>query len=659
MKNLAALALLLLFFDLALADVSLPKIFGDNMVLQRNQPIPVWGWAKPGEKISVQFDKQSKMTKTGANGKWMLMLDPETAGGPYQMTVKGKNVFLISNILVGEVWICSGQSNMEMPIEGWGKINDYKNEIANADYPQIRHIKVPNSLSATPKEDIAGGEWQVCSPKTAGDFTATGYFFARELYNKLHIPIGLINTSWGGTMIETWISKAAFEQDDYFKKMIDSMSTLDLAVQAKQKKEAMMKKIALLQGVFDENANVEKWKNTDFEDSDWPHMKLPGYWENQGMGLEDLDGLVWFRKTVLIEDADAGKPATLDLSKIDDSDQTYLNGVKVGETLNKYSELRHYNIPAGLLKPGKNVIAVRVEDTGGGGGIYGEPGEMKLMIGIKLISLAGDWSFKIQTVFQSATGIGPNSYPTLLFNAMIKPLIPFGIKGAIWYQGEANAGRAYEYRKSFPLMINDWRSQWGEGKFPFYFVQLASFNAGDGNSERGSEWAELREAQTMTLSLPNTGMAVTTDIGLSNDIHPKNKQDVGKRLGDIALSNLYSSTAEYSGPILQAFKIDGNKMFISFTHAANGLIAKDKYGYLKGFEIAGSDRHFHYAKAYIDGDKVVVYADDVNSPVTVRYAWADDALDANLYNKDGFPASSFRTDDWKTKTADAKYHLGE
>src|SRR5579862_5538561 len=545
------------FFSAAgFANVSLPKFFSDNMVLQRDQLIPIWGWANPGEKITVQFDKQTKTMKTGKDGKWMLKLEPETAGGPFQLIIKGENVITISNILIGEVWVCSGQSNMEMPIEGWGKINNYKQEIAQADYPQIRHIKIPNTVSSTPKEDVARGDWQICSPQTAGDFTAVGYFFARELYDKLHVPIGLINTSWGGTMVETWISRKGFEQTAYFRKMIDSMSTLDLEAMAKKKRESIFKKIGGLQGKFEENPATDQWKTPDFDDSEWPHMKLPGLWEQQNIGLEDLDGIVWFRKTIMVDDADDGKSATIDLNKIDDSDESFVNGIKVGETRNKYSELRHYEIPPGVLKRGKNVIAVRVEDTGGGGGIYGDATDMKITIGARVIDLAGDWSFKVAAVFQNVTGIGPNSYPTLLFNAMVNPLVPYAIKGVIWYQGEANANRAYEYRISFPLMITDWRNHWKEGNFPFYFVQLASFNAGNGNSEHGSNWAELREAQAMTLSLPNTGMAVTTDIGESNDIHPKNKQDVGKRLAVAALSNVYSHTMEYSGPMFQSMKND-------------------------------------------------------------------------------------------------------
>ena len=556
---------------------------------------------------------------------------------------------------MGEVWICSGQSNMEMPIAGWGKINHYEEEIAAADYPMIRHFKVPNTISSTPQEDVTGGAWQVCSPATAGDFTATGYFFARELYNKLKVPIGLLNTSWGGTMVETWVSKKAFENSDEFKDMIAGMSSLNLDSLSKSKVTESKKRIESLQGSLSV-ADVDSWKNINANDNAWPKMKVPGLWETQQ--LPDLDGIVWFRKTIRLSAADAGRPARLDLSMIDDNDITYVNGVKVGNT-DGYNVKRNYQVPANVLKEGDNVIALRVEDTGGGGGIYGDSSEIKLTVGTKVISLSGDWNFRVEKISGGATSIGPNSYPTLLFNAMVNPLIPYAIEGAIWYQGETNAGRAKQYSKSFPLMINDWRARWGEGNFPFYFVQLASFNAANGNSKNGSSWAELREAQTKTLSLPNTGMAVITDIGNATDIHPKNKQDVGMRLAAIALHNVYGQGNVYSGPLFQSMKIDGSKIIINFTNTGTGLMVKDKYGYVTGFEIAGADQQFHYAKAEIEGNTVVVYNDSVGNPVAVRFGWADDAADDNLFNKEGFPASPFRTDAWKGITDDVKYVIGQ
>jgi sialate O-acetylesterase len=637
------------------ANVKMPKIFGDNMVLQRNKPIPVWGWADANEKISVQFNHQTKTIKADKSGKWMIKLDNENVGGPYQLIIKGKNTVTFNNVLVGEVWICSGQSNMEMPIEGWGKINNYEQEIVEANYPMIRHFKVPNTISATPKEDIAGGEWKICSPANAGDFTAAGYFFARELYNKLKVPVGLLNTSWGGTHVETWTSHQAFENSDEFKSMIVGMPSLNLDSLSTVKSEATRKKIEALQGSLNA-ANTDDWKDVNIADSNWPQMPLPNLWEGQQLG--NLDGIVWFRKMVNISSEDAGKAATLELAMIDDNDVTYINGVKAGNTTG-YNAKRKYTVPAGILREGKNVIAVRVEDTGGGGGINGDSSDIKLTVGNSMIPLTGNWHFKVEKITGGSASVGPNNYPTLLFNAMVNPLIPFAIEGVIWYQGESNAGRAYQYRKAFPLMISDWRKRWNEGDFPFYFVQLASFNSANGNSKNGSTWAELREAQAKTLSLPTTGMAVTTDIGNPADIHPKNKQDVGKRLAAIALHNVYGENNVYSGPSYQSIKTVGNKVILNFTNVGGGLIGKDKYGYIKGFEVAGADKQFHYAKASINGNTVVLYNDSLSSPVAVRYGWADDAGDDNLFNKEGFPAAPFRTDDWKGITEEVKYQIGQ
>ena len=472
---------------LSIANVTLPRIFGSSMVLQRNKPIAVWGWADPGEKITVQFNKQIKKTKAAKDGAWKVQLAPESAGGPYQLVVMGKNTITFEDILVGEVWICSGQSNMEWSVKSSDSAN---REIREADYPMIRHIKVPRTIAASPAKDITGGVWQKADSTTTGDFTAVGYFFARKLFKELQVPVGLINTSWGGTMVEAWTSREAFEKTDDFKNLF----TVPFA-----------------------------------------------------------------------------------------------------------------EVQAASDKAGKRV--------------------------------------------------SPNAYPTLLFNGMINPIIPFSIQGAIWYQGENNAGRAYEYRKTFPLMIRDWRQRFGQGDFPFYFVQLASFNASNGNSAKGSSWAELREAQTATLSLPNTGMTVTMDIGESRDIHPRNKQDVGARLAAIALNNLYGKKMEFSGPMYQSFTTDGNKIVVSFTHADKGLLIKDKYGYLKGFEIAGADKKFYYAKADVKNNQVIVYSDSVANPVAVRYGWADDMPEVNLYNKDGLPASPFRTDTWKGITEETKYEI--
>ena len=655
MKKTIALFTTILIIATTFANITLPKIFGDNMVLQRNKPISIWGFASAGEKVIVQFNGQTKSTKADKAGKWQVMLSPEKEGGPFQLSVKGKNQLTIQNILVGEVWICSGQSNMEMPIEGWGKINNYQQEIASANYSQIRHFKIPNTVSTTLKDDITGGDWKVCSTSTAGDFSATAYFFARELYNQLKVPIGLINTSWGGTMSEAWTSKKAFEQSPELKYIADAMQNNDIDKKLKERAETSFKNIIKLQGSFENNTNTTDWKNSNFDDSKWPTMKLPGLWESQG--LPDLDGTVWFRKTIIIADADAGKAATLNLGMIDDNDDTYLNDIKIGSTQG-YNTPRKYTIAAGILKAGKNTIAVKVGDTGGGGGFYGDAADMTLTIDNNKQSLAGDWTFRVAALSPSATSVGPNDYPSMLFNAMLYPIIQYSIKGAIWYQGETNAGRAYQYRTAFPLMINDWRQHFKQGDFPFLFVQLSTFGSTEANSKNGSNWAELREAQAMTLSLPNTGMAVITDIGNPTDIHPKNKQDVGKRLASIALHDVYEKTAEYTGPTYKSMQAAGNKVILTFTHTGSGLLVKDKYGYVKGFEIAGADKQFQYARATMEGDKIIVQADGITQPVAVRYNWVDDASEGNLFNKELFPAAPFRTDDWEGITVKNKYAIG-
>jgi sialate O-acetylesterase len=653
MKKFLLLFSIVLTVNYSYSNITLPKIFGDNMVLQRDKLIPVWGWAEPAEKITIRFNKQTKTVVAGKDGKWKLNLNAEKAGGPYNLVASGNNTIQFKNVMVGEVWICSGQSNMEMPIAGWGKINNYEQEIAAANYPQIRHIKIPNRVSGTPQEDIETGEWKEANPQNAGEFTAVGYFFARELYNQLKVPIGLVNTSWGGTMVETWISRGAFEGSSEFKNMIAPMRSLDLDSLAKLRTQAMIKKIEAAQGPLVSKEVAATWSAANTDISDWKEMNLPALWE--GKGLNGLDGVVWFRKLITVSAENAGKPATLELAMIDDNDITYINGLQVGSTT-AYNLKRKYTIPAGVLKEGINSIAIRVEDTGGGGGVYGEAGDMKISFGNLQQSISGDWLYKVESITKGGS-VGPNDYPTLLYNAMIYPLVPFGMRGVLWYQGEANANRAYQYRTAFPLMIKDWRSQWKQGDFPFYFVQLASFNAGGGNSKKGSNWAELREAQALTLSLPNTGMAVTTDIGNAKDIHPKNKQDVGKRLAAIALHQLYGKNIVSSGPVYSAMKVSGNMVTLSFTSTGSGLMAKGADGKVWGFEVAGDDKLFYPATAVIKGNTVVVSSNDVGKPVAVRYGWANDAGAANLFNKEGFPAPPFRTDNWKGVTEAAKFAL--
>lgn len=631
------------------AQVILPRIFGDHMVLQQEAPIPVWGWAAKGERVQVILNGQTASTRADNSGRWKVILPPMKAGGPYEMTIRGRQTLILHDVLIGEVWVCSGQSNMEMPLS---QVRDAANEIASAKYPQIRLFTVPKKISVTPCNDLEQGNWNLCTPETARNFSAVGYFFGRHLHKEFNVPVGLINSSWGGTIAETWMSREAAMADPDLSEWIKRIGDMDIE---KAGREAEMKITAWYADLDRQDKGMnEKWFAPGLNDQSWKEMELPQLWE--ASYLPDFDGVVWFRKAFILNDDEIAGDASLELGPIDDSDFTYINGILVGSMTNQYSAARKYKVPAGILKAGKNVLAVRVIDTGGGGGMWGEKEQMFLQLPTgKKIALDRTWKFapSFEGRPPQNSFSGPNSFPTLLFNGMIHPIIPYSIKGVIWYQGESNAERAEQYRRIFPALIADWRNKWNQGNFPFLYVQLANFMAPDKEPSE-SAWAELREAQTMTLSVPNTGMACIIDIGEANDIHPKNKQDVGKRLALAALKVAYNKDIVYTGPLYQSFRIEGDKIRISFTGIGSGLVAHDRYGYVKGFAIAGEDGKFVWARAYIDGKDVVVCSPLVTKPAAVRYAWGNNPDDANLYNKEGLPAVPFRTDTWKMVTAGKK-----
>ena len=643
MKNLLFL-LLLASCTVDTTPVSLPHIFGDNMVLQRETPIPVWGTAGAGAEVKVVFNQQAKTAVADASGKWSLKLDAEKAGGPYTLTVRGNNEVIYKNVMVGEVWFCSGQSNMEWTV---GQSMNFEQEKKEAGFPEIRHIKIPKVIKNIPQTDFDSTSWVVCDSSTVGSFTGVGYFFAKNLYKKLNVPIGLINTSWGGTNIETWTSREGFENSDEFREMIASIPVVSIDSLEKLAAGRGGKRIEKLQGSPLAIDSVEVVKSS-FDDSGWPGLNQPQLWEEQS--LKALDGVVWLRKTVELKESQLKPDANIELSTIDDFDETYINGVKVGAT-RQWNLIRNYPVPDGLLKPGKNVIVIRVTDTGGGGGIYGDPANLRLVLGKTSIPLNGMWKFHVEWVEEV---INMNSFPSIAYNAMINPLIPYAFRGVIWYQGESNAGRAYQYRKAFPLMIEDWRSKWGESDFPFYYVQLATFGA-TGTSNLGCGWAELQEAQTMTLEVPNTGMVVTTDVGNPKDIHPTNKQTVGQRLSAIALNNVYGIKQPHKSPSFESMKVEGSVATVKFKDIGSGLVIKGLNGEVGGFEIAGSDQMFYPARAVLKDNAVLVSSGKVKVPAAVRFGWKGDNSDCNLFNKEGFPAVPFRTDDWKTITKGVKY----
>jgi sialate O-acetylesterase len=655
-KNILALLLVSAITATAHADVRLPRIFSSHMVFQRNKPIAVWGWAKPGENIGATIGEVGSArvyAKADKKGNWSLQLPAMPAGGPYKLYVTGMDgTIVLEDVLIGEVWVCSGQSNMEFMVKD---VTSAEKEMAAANNPMIRHFKVPlRPWFEGPRTDLEGGEWQVASPVTVGDFTAVGYFFARELYAKLKVPIGLINTSWGGTMVETWISGPTFFSDPLFA---DQKANLpkdfnSILKSMQDKQDALLKSV---QGSLPTAAEAAGFKGNVVNDQAWTTMNLPSLWESQG--LPDVDGVVWFRKEFQLPADMNLANARLMLGPIDDADSTWVNGVFVG-SVNSYNQLRNYAIPPNVLRPGPNSISIKVTDTGGGGGFSGDKDDLKITIGSFTQSLAGPWKFRIERFLSASETIGPNSYPALLYNGMVHPIINYRIAGALWYQGESNAGRAAEYAHSFPLMINDWRKAWKD-ELPFYFVQLASWEASGGtNQNGGSDWAELRESQTKTLALPNTGMAVTIDIGESKDIHPRNKQDVGKRLAAQALDKQFHLPGVSGGPVFDHSETRGKQMVLYFKQAGSGLMTKSRYGYVNAFEVAGADQKFQFARAWVEGtDKIVVESESVADIKAVRYAWADDPNDVNLYNKEGFPAQPFRTDNWPMKTAKEHYTI--
>jgi len=636
--------LLLLFFIASglSAQVKLPLLFSNNMVLQQGIEIPVWGWASPGEKITVTIDKTVASAKTTKDGKWSLKFPAMEYGGPHKMTVKGKNTVTFENIMIGEVWVCSGQSNMEFHLI---TAKNGEEEIAASDYPDIRLFTVKKRISQNPQDQLEDGEWLKCSPATSPHFSAIAYFFGRELNQKLHVPIGLINTSWGGTVAETWTSDQMIAQNPDFTNQLEQLKKVNLDDYAKSIEKEVRDRVGETSTVdMGMKGDQPIWAAPEFNDTSWKTMQLPGYIESNG--LQGVDGIIWFRKEIYLTPAEANQNSTLYLAKVNDSDNTFINGTLVGVTKLQAEKSRVYPIQAGILKPGKNILTVQMEDIGGMGGIYGNPATLYLQCGEKIISLVGSWKYKVGLV-KFNTVLSPNSYPTLLYNGMIQPLVHYGIRGTIWYQGEGNAGRAKQYQRVFPDLIKDWRNHWNQGDFPFLFVQLANFMKTDSLPQE-SAWAELREAQSMALALPNTGMAVITDVGEALDIHPKDKQTVGKRLAISALKAAYNQDIIYSGPVYTEMKINGNKIALFFDQVGSGMKIRDKYGYIKGFAVAGEDHKFFWATVQLTGPNTLeVTSPEVQNPVAVRYAWGNNPDDANLYNSADLPASSFRTDKWK------------
>jgi sialate O-acetylesterase len=635
--------------------LKLAVIFTDNMILQQMADLPVWGTASPGMLVTVRFAGHEKTTKADANGDWCVKLEPLTANSvPQEMNItvndSAQTAIILRNILIGEVWVCSGQSNMEFAVS---RAKNGNKESSEANFPGIRLLTIPKLVAETPQKYITAGSWTVCNPETVSGFSAAGYFFGRELHRRLGVPVGLINASWGGTVAEAWTSRKTLLENPVLAGLVTQYDTdVSNSGEAISKYKEEIKQIEQKTKDIENIGYPRGWADIPTPPGEWNDFELPASWQNRGL---DFSGIVWFRKEIELPAGWCGQELRLSIGATDKSDVTYFNNVQAGsitmaERQDSWCTLRTYIIPAHLVQPGRNVIAVRVHSDKYDGGMIGPAAAMQLSCPVRSgsspVPLAGFWKYAVESNYGKiaipAIPPGPDNpnSPCVLFNGMISPLIPFAIRGAIWYQGESNADRAVQYRTLFPAMIQDWRAHWNQGEFPFMFVQLANFRA-ELSCPVESKWAELREAQTMTLRLPNTGMAVAIDAGDALDIHPVNKQDIGLRLALNALAITYGQQVPYSGPMLKSVTREGDKLRIHFDHINGGLQSRGEK--LQGFILAGTDRKFAWAQAAIDGDTVIASSPEIAEPAFVRYAWADNPA-CNLYNDAGLPAVPFRSD---------------
>ena len=620
------------------------RLFSDGLVLQRGAAIPVWGWAPPKTSVSVVLNGQTRAGTADARGAWRVTFPAMRAGGPYEMTVAGGGKRIeIRDILVGDVWVASGQSNMEWPVAS--SVNAAA-EIASANDAKIREFAIPHSYSEKPEAEVVGGAWAHADSQHVGTFSAVAYFFARDLRTSVDVPIGIIHTSWGGANIETWMSKAALGLTDSAWRAAmtrDRVHNDSVRAALQAKIGDLPKADAGLQG------DRALWADPMLSDASWATIKTPALWET--VGYDGMDGVAWYRTSFTLTDDEARQAVRLSLGPIDDSDITWVNGVEVGRTTQRYADPRLYTVPASALHAGGNVVAVRVDDTGGGGGIYGSPAALYLEVGGVRRPLAGDWRFKVGMVSFQPDGQRINKIPTILYNRMIHPLLGFPIKGVIWYQGESNANsveQAAAYRRLFRDMISSWRGEWrgSNPEFPFLWVQLPNYGPVDSLPSANSDWATARESQAAALALPNTGQVVAIDLGQAEELHPRNKQDVARRLALVARAVAYGERVVASGPTYRRHTVQGSRVTIELGNLGGGLVSRANDGAIPGFAIAGADRRFVWAKAKLDGNRVIVWSGGVAKPASVRYLWTNSPTAPVLYNREGLPVAPFRTDTW-------------
>ena len=622
-------------------QLRLPRLISNGMVLQRDTDIKIWGWATPGEPVSLQFAGNSYETRSDDSGKWLITLPPKQAGGPFTMEISAGNTITLSDILVGDVWLCSGQSNMELPVRRVRPL--YEAEIADSENNHIRSFIVPKVFSFKKTlEDLSGGSWVAADPETVLDFSAAAWFFAVHLNETYGVPVGLLTSAFGGSPAEAWISEESLKEFPvhYSELQKCKSDSLMSAIASADQKRIQDWYTQLLRADEAYKTPGMKWHDPGMPTDNWKTITMPGLWS--GTELKGINGAVWFRKEIIVPASAAGKPASINLGRIIDADSAFMNGVFIGTVSYQYPP-RRYTVPAGILKEGSNILTVRViSNIGDGGFVTDKPYD--LTAGGFQTSLEGEWKYKVGAVMPILRGQTFFGYkPGGLYNGMLAPLVNYGLKGILWYQGESNAGRPDEYRSLLPALIKDWRMNLGQGDIPFIVVQLPNFmEAKDQPSESG--WAMFREAQTEALKLPATGMAVTIDIGEWNDIHPLNKKDVGTRIALAARKVAYGDNeVVYSGPTYKSMTVKRRKIILDFDNTGSGLVVKGG-GKLQQFSIAGEDMQFVWAKARIRGDRVIVKGRKIRHPVAVRYAWADNPEGANLYNREGLPAMPFRTD---------------
>jgi sialate O-acetylesterase len=636
----AVLLLLVLALSSTWGEVRLPKLIGDGMVLQRDAQVRMWGWGADGEKITIHFVDSVFRTTAGKNGEWEVMLPKLKAGGPYVMQIDAGNSITINDIVVGDVWVCSGQSNMQLALGWLGNV--YQNEIDSCDNALIRQFLVPGGTSFNGREkDFKFGRWQRANPKDVRNFTAVGYFFAKKLYELNKVPIGLINASMGGSSTEAWISEESIKSFPKYYEDAQRFKDPGLLGRIKTQDDERVGNWNKQAGQNDEGYKDPQnpWINPGLNTSGWGTIRLPGYWADTELG--PVNGVVWFRREITVPAAMVSKPATLKLGRIVDADSVFVNGKCIGTTGFQYAQ-RNYRIPLDVLKEGENSIVVRVINYIRHGGFV--PGKhYELSAGDRTIDLGGEWKYRLGSVAEPLEDrLFTGKVPTGLFNAMIAPILPYRIKGVLWYQGESNTSRAFEHFELFKLLIGDWRQNWHQGDFPFVYAQLPNFVEVNVQTTQ-YDWAYFRESQLKALSIRGTGMAVSVDIGEWNDIHPVNKRDLGSRLALAAEKTAYGEKHKVcSGPVCTSMRIIGRKISLTFSNTGTGLVARNG-DTLRCFEICGPDGRFVPAQARIEHNTVVVWSNDVQTPVAARYAWANNPEGANLFNREGLPASPFRT----------------